>query len=143
MSSKWLRIAGTAAAMIAVTALPGTAWAGPNTAHITGDCGTSLVVGSTVRTSSGQSSGRMDLRYTNGMGSLVSNYVKLRISPIRRSTGNPLDSSTPTVLVGASTGGTYDLVPTYYLGGGIEFTFNFRADSTPGVDSHWEGDLTY
>jgi hypothetical protein len=85
----------------------------------------------------------MDLKYTNGMGSLISNYVKLRISPIRHSTGNPLDSSTPTVLVGPSTGGTYDLVPTFYLSGGIEFTFNFRADSTPGVDNTWGGTLTY
>ncbi|MEU8079330.1 hypothetical protein AB0B31_28280 [Catellatospora citrea] len=102
--------------------------------HITGDCGTSLVVGSTVRTTSGD--GHIRLKYTNGLG--LTNNVALKISPIRQPDGA---AAWGTTTVGPSTGGTWYLASG--LGSGIRFSLNFRADANPSPDNHWEGDLYY
>ncbi len=102
------------------------------TTHITGDCfHTTVIAGTVTRTAHG---GDVFLKYTNGVG--LFNGVSVNITMVDTS-GNPISQSTT---MGGGTGHTYDLG---YAVAGTKFRLNFRCNSTPTVDSHWEGDLTY
>lgn len=140
MSKSRMLAMGAVAGLILTPIVSAGAYAA--TTHITGDCGTSLVVGSTIRTTTG--TGTIKLKYTNGMG--LTNNVALRISPIDGSG----DAWAGTAVVGPGTGGTYTLASRTNAPGsnspvpsGLRFTLNFKAASNPTVDNHWEGDLTY
>ena len=100
-----------------------------------GDATTNIKYTNTLFTSNGSG---ISVRYNNGIGAGGNNRLYLRVC--KSSGGSSRDCSANSAVGVTNTGQTYQLGN---LPRGTKFVIQYRAASSPGLNTYWSGAFTY